>query len=136
LPAIRGALAPSDPRSVATLAAVEVELCRDGYAYRFRQDDRPLEDAEGAFLLCGFLMALATDQQGRDVEARAWFERNRAACGPPGLFTEEFDVGQRPPGFRPRPFDRVRGPPRPPATRTSVSSLTGASTVSTRAARR
>ncbi|GAB3686779.1 glycoside hydrolase family 15 protein [Saccharopolyspora tripterygii] len=24
-----------------------------------------------------------------------WFERNRAACGPPGLFSEEFDVGQR-----------------------------------------
>jgi len=95
LPAIRGALAPRDPRSMATLAAVEAELCRDGYAYRFRQDDRPLEDAEGAFLLCGFLMALATHQQGRDVEARAWFERNRAACGPPGLLAEEFDVGQR-----------------------------------------
>ncbi|MFD0786999.1 glycoside hydrolase family 15 protein, partial [Micromonospora azadirachtae] len=24
-----------------------------------------------------------------------WFERNRAACGPPGLYTEEYDVGQR-----------------------------------------
>jgi hypothetical protein len=21
-----------------------------------------------------------------------WFERNRSACGPPGLFTEEYDV--------------------------------------------
>ena len=28
-------------------------------------------------------------------EAVGWFERNRAACGPPGLFTEEFDVIQR-----------------------------------------
>jgi GH15 family glucan-1,4-alpha-glucosidase len=24
-----------------------------------------------------------------------WFERNRAACGPPALLTEEFDVIQR-----------------------------------------
>jgi len=95
LAAIRGALPANDPRSQATVVAVETELGRDGYVYRFRQDRRPLEDAEGAFLLCGFLMALATHQQGRDVEARAWFERNRASCGPPGLLTEEFDVGQR-----------------------------------------
>jgi GH15 family glucan-1,4-alpha-glucosidase len=40
-------------------------------------------------------MALATNQQGREREAIAWFERNRSACGPPGLFTEEFDVGER-----------------------------------------
>jgi len=95
LPAIRGALTPDDPRSRATLAAVGTELAQDGYMYRFRQDQRPLEDAEGAFLLCGFLMALATDQQGRSTEAVAWFERNRAAGGPSGLLTEEFDVTQR-----------------------------------------
>ena len=46
-------------------------------------------------MLCGFLMALALHQQGRDTEAVGWFERNRAACGPPGLLTEEFDVIQR-----------------------------------------
>jgi GH15 family glucan-1,4-alpha-glucosidase len=95
LPAVRGALPCSDPRSQATLAAVADELGREGYVYRFRQDQRPLEDAEGAFLLCGFLMALATHQEGRHTEAMSWFERNRAACGPPGLFTEEFDVRQR-----------------------------------------
>ncbi|MGI8903363.1 MAG: glycoside hydrolase family 15 protein, partial [Solirubrobacteraceae bacterium] len=27
--------------------------------------------------------------------AARWFERNRAACGPPGLCAEEFDVTQR-----------------------------------------
>lgn len=95
LPAIRGAAAPDDPRSRATLAAVSAGLGREGYVYRFRQDQRPLEDSEGAFLLCGYLMALATHQDGRETEAIAWFERSRAACGPPGLFTEEFDVGQR-----------------------------------------
>ena len=71
------------------------ELGRDGYVYRFRQDERPLADAEGAFLLCGFLMALAEHQQGNEIDAMRWFERNRAACGSPALFTEEFDVIER-----------------------------------------
>ncbi|TWF90636.1 hypothetical protein FHX80_1351 [Streptomyces brevispora] len=40
-------------------------------------------------------MALAEHQQGNREEALRWFERNRAACGPQGLYTEEYDVGQR-----------------------------------------
>jgi GH15 family glucan-1,4-alpha-glucosidase len=95
LPAIRGAVPARDPRSQATLEAVEAELGGTGYVYRFRHDPRPLEEAEGAFVLCGFLMALATHQLGRTTDAIGWFERNRSACGPPGLFTEEFDVRQR-----------------------------------------
>ncbi|MGH9056672.1 MAG: glycoside hydrolase family 15 protein [Acidimicrobiales bacterium] len=95
LPAIRGALPAGDPRTLATLEAVKQELGQDGYAYRFRHDQRPLAEAEGAFLLCGFLMSLATHQQGQEAEAAAWFERNRASCGSPGLLTEEFDVGER-----------------------------------------
>jgi hypothetical protein len=95
LPAIRGAVPAEDPRSVATWQAVRDELGRDGYVYRFRQQDGPLHLAEGAFLLCGFHMAMATHQQGDRVEAVRWFERSRGALGPPGLFTEEFDVVQR-----------------------------------------
>ncbi|MFF2545108.1 glycoside hydrolase family 15 protein [Kitasatospora sp. NPDC058063] len=95
LPAIRGALPPEDPRTIATLRAVRADLVQDHYVYRFRHDRRPLQDAEGAFLLCGFVMALAEHQQHNDVEAVRWFERNRAACGPPGLYAEEFDVAQR-----------------------------------------
>ncbi|WP_033824994.1 glycoside hydrolase family 15 protein [Kitasatospora sp. MBT63] len=95
LPPIRGALPTDDPRTRATLDAVRAELCQDHYAYRFRHDERPLADTEGAFLLCGFVMALAEHQQGRPVEAARWFERNRAACGPPGLYAEEFDIAQR-----------------------------------------
>jgi alpha,alpha-trehalase len=95
LPAIRGALPATDPRSVATVAAVRAELSEDGYVYRFRQDARPPGAAEGAFTLCGFLMALAEHQQGDALAARTWFERNRTACGPPGLFSEEYDVTQR-----------------------------------------
>jgi len=95
LPALRGAVPADDPRSIATLDAVRTDLGRDGYVYRFRHDGRPLGEAEGAFLLCGFLTAMASHQQGDRVGAARWFERNRAACGPPGLFSEEYDVVQR-----------------------------------------
>ena len=95
LPAIRGAIPASDPRSIATLQAVASELTQDGYCYRYRPDERPLGEAEGAFLLCGFLMVLAYAQQGDRISAARWFERNRAASGPPGLYSEEFDVTQR-----------------------------------------
>jgi GH15 family glucan-1,4-alpha-glucosidase len=95
MPALRGAVAPADPRTIATLRAVETELTQDGYCYRYRPDERPLGTAEGAFLLCGFLLSLAYEQQGDAVAAARWFERNRAACGPPGLLSEEFDVTQR-----------------------------------------
>ncbi len=95
LPAIRGAVPPDDPRTIATLHAVEAELADDGYCYRFKPDERPLGEAEGAFLLCGFLMSLAWGQQGDHLRAARWFERNRSACGPAGLVAEEFDVRQR-----------------------------------------
>ena len=94
LAAIRDAVPAGDPRSLATLRAVTDDLARDGYLYRFRHDQRPLQQAEGAFVMCGFLMALALHQQGQSAEAVGWFERNRAACGPPALFTEEFDTHQ------------------------------------------
>jgi alpha,alpha-trehalase len=95
LPALRGAVPADDPRSVATWKAVVDELTSDGYVYRFRQRPGPLHEAEGAFLLCGFHLALASHQQGDAYGAVRWFERNRGALGPPGLFTEEFDVVQR-----------------------------------------
>lgn len=89
------ALPADDPRTRATLGAYRRELTRDHFAYRFRHDDRPLEQAEGAFLLCGFVMALAEHQQGRTIDAHRWFERNRGACGASGLYAEEFGIAQR-----------------------------------------
>ena len=94
LPAVRGAIPASDPRTLATLQAIELELTQDGYCYRYRPDERPLGASEGAFLLCGFWMALAHAQQGNHILAARWFERTRAACGPPALYSEEFDVAQ------------------------------------------
>ncbi|MFG3023582.1 glycoside hydrolase family 15 protein [Streptomyces sp. NPDC048254] len=95
LPPVRGLLPADDPRTRATLHAYTENLTRDHYAYRFRHDERPLEEAEGAFLLCGFVTALAEHHQGREVEAHRWFERNRDACGAAGLYSEEYDIAQR-----------------------------------------
>ena len=95
LPVIRGAAGPDDPRVRATIDAVRDDLGDDGFVYRFRQDARPLHQAEGAFLLCGLWMALAAHALGDEAGAGHWFERNRAACGPAGIYTEEFDVHQR-----------------------------------------
>jgi alpha,alpha-trehalase len=95
MPAIRGAVPADDPRSAETLRAYLAELTQDGYAYRFRHDERPLGEAEGAFLLCGFVATLALHQQGQELEAARWFERNRAACGSPGLYAEEYDIAER-----------------------------------------
>jgi GH15 family glucan-1,4-alpha-glucosidase len=92
---IRGLLPPDDPRSVATLRTVTDDLTKDGYVFRYDVEGGPLGVAEGAFLLCGYWLSQAHAQAGGPVVARAFFERTRAACGPAGLFTEEYDVTQR-----------------------------------------
>jgi GH15 family glucan-1,4-alpha-glucosidase len=92
---IRGAVPIDDPRSQATLDAVLADLVEDGYCFRFRAEDLPLGEAEGAFLVCGFWLAIALAQRGDREQALAVFQRNRTACGTPGLFAEEFDVGER-----------------------------------------
>ena len=95
MPAIRGALPPDDRRTRATAAAVREHLVVDGYVYRFRHGRQQLGTGEGAFLLCGFMMALTSHAAGDHVDAVRWFERTRSACGPPGLFCEEYDVRHR-----------------------------------------
>jgi alpha,alpha-trehalase len=95
LPPVRGALSPFDPRSLATLRAVEEQLVEEGYVFRYRVDNKPLGEVEGAFLMCGFALSLALLQVNRVVDAFRWFERQRAACGSPGLLAEEYDVRQR-----------------------------------------
>jgi GH15 family glucan-1,4-alpha-glucosidase len=91
---LREAVPSDDPRTRATLRGYLSKLAEDGYAFRYRLDERPLDESEGSFLLCGFLVALALQQQGDHVEARAWYERTKAACGPPVLYSEEYDPHQ------------------------------------------
>jgi len=92
---VRGVVPVDDPRSTLTRRAVADELLREGYVYRYQAEGVALGRAEGAFLLCGFWLALAAAQAGDPALAARVFERNRSACGPPGILTEEFDVHQR-----------------------------------------
>lgn len=91
---VRGAVARGDPRSRATRLAVENELTEDGYVYRYRHEGIPLSEAEGAFLICNFWLALACFDDGDEVDGVRWFERARSSAGSPGLLAEEFDVAQ------------------------------------------
>jgi alpha,alpha-trehalase len=96
LAGVRGAVAGDDPRQRRTVEAVLDDLADDGFVYRFRQDaHESLHSEEGAFLLCGFQLSLALLAQGEAGKALRWYERNRSALGPPGLFAEEFDVVER-----------------------------------------
>ncbi len=94
LPTLRGAVDIDDPRSLATLESIEKDLVQDGYCHRFRSK-LPLGDSEGAFSVCSFWLALLHFQLGNKTRAAHLFERIRSSCGPPGLFTEEYDVAQR-----------------------------------------
>ena len=85
-----------DAAARATVDAILDELSAEEFCYRFRHEGADdLEEAEGAFVLSGFHMAMALERLGEHRLAARWFERNRAACGTPGLFTEEYDVAQR-----------------------------------------
>jgi GH15 family glucan-1,4-alpha-glucosidase len=95
LPGLRGATSADDPRARATFDAYLRDLTDDGYAYRFRHDARPLPEAEGSFLLCGFLVALTHHRYGDATRARSWYEITRSATGPARLFSEEYDATQQ-----------------------------------------
>lgn len=84
------------PRLAANVQAIERELQRDGYVWRFHpralgQADMPLEELEGAFLPCTFWYASALARLHRTDEARALLEKVDAAFGGRGLYAEEFD---------------------------------------------
>jgi len=94
LPPVRGALQRTDPRTIATIEAVRRDLSEDGFVYRYRHKGVSLPGARVASS-CAVHNVPGLLDQGEVTEAVRWFERNRAACGPPGLLSEEYDVTQR-----------------------------------------
>jgi GH15 family glucan-1,4-alpha-glucosidase len=92
-----GFLPADDPRVVGTVAAIERELCTDGYVLRYPHDANTshvdgLPPGEGAFLACTFWLADNYVLQGRTDEGRAVFARLVALSNEVGLLAEEFDV--------------------------------------------
>jgi GH15 family glucan-1,4-alpha-glucosidase len=95
-----GFLPPDDQRVVGTVAAVERELFRDGFVYRYMHDEEGgridgLPPGEGAFLPCTFWLADNFALQGRFDEAEKLFERALSTRNDLGLFAEEWDAETR-----------------------------------------
>lgn len=83
-------LLPSDPRAQSTVAAIQEDLGHHGWLKRYRTNDGfgvPVV----AFALCTFWLVEALAVLGRSEEARALFERTRAASSPLGLLSEDLD---------------------------------------------
>ena len=99
-----GALDAQDPRTLATLAAIEDELGAGDLLYRYRMEDG-LEGREATFTACAFWRVGCLALAGRTREAKAAFERLITRGNDLGLFAEEIDAatgeqrGNVPQGF-------------------------------------
>jgi GH15 family glucan-1,4-alpha-glucosidase len=95
-----GFLPADDARVQGTVAAVERELYRHGFVYRYAGDDEGatvdgLPAGEGAFLPCTFWLVDNFALQGRLDEAEQLFERLLSLRNDLGLFAEEWDPETR-----------------------------------------
>lgn len=85
-----GVLAPADPRFVATVAAIERHLARDGLLLRYSAPD-DLGTPDTAFIVCSFWLVDALHGIGREQDARALFERMLSLRNHVGLLPEDVD---------------------------------------------
>jgi len=94
-----GFLPPDDERVLRTLAAVQADLCDEGFVRRYRTYDDGTADGlvggEGAFLACNFWLVDNLALVGRHIEAMELFERLIGLCNDVGLLSEEYDSGRR-----------------------------------------
>ena len=88
-----GFIAPSDPRFLGTVAAVEKHLVRDGLVLRYLTSEEVdgLPAGEGAFLACSFWLVDAYLLIGRRRDAERLFERLLGLANDVGLLAEEVD---------------------------------------------
>lgn len=96
IPAV-GFLPATDPRVTGTVAAVERELCPDGFVQRYSHGDGVdgLPPGEGAFLTCTFWLADAFALAGETERARQVFERVLGLSNDIGLLAEEYDTAKQ-----------------------------------------
>lgn len=91
-----GFLPATDPRMIGTVAAIEADLCDDGFVRRYAADSLGevdgLPGGEGAFLPCSFWLADNLVLQGRHGEGRELFDRLCGLANDLGLLAEEYDA--------------------------------------------
>ncbi|MCT9821528.1 glycoside hydrolase family 15 protein [Microbacterium sp. W1N] len=92
-----GFCAPDDPRMLATVAAVERTLIRDGLVHRYRTASGVdgLEGTENPFLACSLWLVEQYAASGRTGDARELLDRVCALANDVGLLSEEYDTQHR-----------------------------------------
>jgi GH15 family glucan-1,4-alpha-glucosidase len=91
-----GFLAREDPRFASTVAAIEGELKRGDFIFRYVEAD-DFGEPENAFVVCTFWYVHALAALGRGDEARALFGRLLACRNRHGLLAEHVDPRTREP---------------------------------------
>jgi GH15 family glucan-1,4-alpha-glucosidase len=86
-----GFLAPDDPRQVATFDAIERDLKKGPYLFRYVEPD-DFGEPETAFNFCTFWFIEALHQNGRDAEAREIFEQMLSRRTHAGLLSEDIAI--------------------------------------------
>ncbi|MGH7673913.1 MAG: glycoside hydrolase family 15 protein [Gemmatimonadales bacterium] len=89
-----GFLAADDPRFAGTVAAIERELRRGDFVYRYVERD-DFGTPENAFLVCTFWYINALAALGRREEARSLFQQVLACRNRHGLLAEHIDPRTR-----------------------------------------
>ncbi|HWM34099.1 MAG TPA: glycoside hydrolase family 15 protein [Pseudolysinimonas sp.] len=105
-----GFVAPTDPRMLGTVAALENDLLRDGLLLRYRTetDVDGLPGDEHPFLACSFWLAEQYALSGRVDDAVALMDRLVSFCNDVGLLSEEYDVsGARQMGNTPQALSHL-----------------------------
>ncbi|MCC5793392.1 MAG: glycoside hydrolase family 15 protein [Chromatiales bacterium] len=85
-----GFLRADDPRFVGTVRAIEGQLRRGSFLFRYRAAD-DFGEPENAFNICTFWYINALAATGRMDEARELFEQMLARRNPLGLLSEDLD---------------------------------------------
>jgi GH15 family glucan-1,4-alpha-glucosidase len=85
-----GFVAADDPRFASTVRAVEGELKRGDFIFRYIETD-DFGEPENAFIVCSFWYANALAALGRRDDARALFERLLGCRNRHGLLSEHLD---------------------------------------------
>jgi GH15 family glucan-1,4-alpha-glucosidase len=86
-----GFLDPMDPRQVATFDAIERDLKKGPYLFRYVEPD-DFGAPETAFNFCTFWFIEALHQNGRDAEARVLFEDMLSRRTAAGLLSEDIAI--------------------------------------------